>query len=153
MANELPGRDPKWQPPIAIYPLLCLLLFVFLHSLTPADFRIRMGFKRFDPELTLAPLEIWYSIKKWRHILWFALFFPLVRSLFRHHATRKGIFAVLIVSFLIEFEECFTAGRHGRLVDVLPNLIGTLVGAVVWQMVLKIWSNHKWARNSADKDS
>ena len=122
------------QPPLVLYPLLALLVFVFLHSLMPFDPRIRMGIKTFEPELGVSPAEIWYAVKKWRHILWFAIFFPLVRTLFTTRATAKAIGVLFLVTFLIEFEECFVAGRHGRVVDLLPNLIGSAIGATLWTL-------------------
>lgn len=119
----------KWCRACSVYALSFLLVFVFIHSLTPADPRVRIGFKPFEPEFEITWLGIWYAVKKWRHLVWFAIFFPLVRSLYGRNANQRAWAWVFAVSFLIEFEECFVAGRHGRLVDLLPNVIGA---ALAW---------------------
>lgn len=146
MSSDKSGSEPidEFRPPIVWYPIIAMLVFVFFYGLFPSDPRIRMGLKPFEPEFDLSASAIWYSVKKWRHILWFAAFFPLVRSLFKDRANLKAFSAVLLVSFFIELEECFSAGRYGRLTDFLPNLMGAgLSGGLI-----KWWA---WLTGSSSK--
>ena len=121
-----------WRAPLALYAILALVIFVFLHGFMPSDPRIKMGFKTFEADLSITAENLWFAVKKWRHILWFAIFFPVVRSLFKKNATRNAVIAVFAISVAIELEQTVIAGRNCRLVDLIPNLMGTGLGAWVW---------------------
>jgi VanZ family protein len=127
-----------WQPRLEHFALAALLTFVFLHSFMPHDPRVRMGFKTFEVEWALTGKAVWIAVKKWRHVLWFLFFFPLVMRLFERDKTRKALVALIAVTILIELQQTVIAGRHARIVDLLPNLIGAGLGAFL------AWSLRRW---------
>ena len=111
-----------------LHAILALVIFVFLHSFIPFDPRVHMGFKRFEIDWSLDPVSIWKSVSKWKHIVWFAIFFPLVEG--AGPKARRQSWAILLgASLLIELQQTVIAGRHARLLDLLPNLIGAALGA------------------------
>ena len=124
------------RPPAAAYLVAALIAFVIVHSFIPFDLRTRMGFKSFELESGLTPKMILYSVTKWRHIVWFALFFPVIRSLFKERASMKAWWTVLAVSVAIELQQGFIAGRYARATDLLPNVIGASLGWWLWSKLL-----------------
>lgn len=129
--------------PIAGYVFLALIIFVCMHSFLPNDPRTRLGFKDFEIDWSLSPRAIWISAKKWRHVLWFVVAYPIVYSLHSQsqalsRTTRTWLW-ILGVSLLIEAQQTVIAGRFARVTDLVPNVIGAGLG---WVMVM-IWTNSR----------
>ena len=117
-----------------LYAILALVIFVFLDNYIPFDPRVHMGFKRFEIDWSLDPASLLKSLSKWKHVLWFAIFFPLAQG--AGPKARRQSWAILLgMSVLIELQQTVIAGRHARLLDLLPNLIGAALGAWIARKV------------------
>lgn len=133
--------DPKKKA--VLYLLVALLVFVFVHGFVPHDDRVRMGFKSFHFDFSFTAGDVWFSLRKWKHVLWFALFDPALRFVWPRRSQIRPFLITWIVSILIEFQQGFVAGREARLTDILPNLIGASIGFGFFQ----IWSLHSERQN------
>jgi hypothetical protein len=106
-------------------------------------FAVRVGF-RFGPqpcELAInIPLAI-YSLTNYAHIVLFALFFFMTSAQFRIFNWPAFGWAALIniaMGVLVELLEGLTGKGHCRLRDLIPDVAGLLIGAVIvllWQRI------------------
>jgi hypothetical protein len=99
-------------------------------------FPAKVGF-RLSPhacELSFSPSLAAFSLTNYPHIVLFAVFFVLTSAQFRTATPSAFVWAVLVtltMGALVEMAEGITGRGHCRLRDLIPDLAGALLGAVV----------------------
>ena len=99
-------------------------------------FPASLGFRLNPQPCQLAfdmPLAV-HSLTNYKHIVLFTLFFIMTRAQFRTSAWSAFAWAALatmVMGMLIELAEGVTGNGHCRSRDLIPDAVGTVLGAVV----------------------
>ncbi len=105
-------------------------------------FPARVGF-HFRPQSCEMALDVplaLFSLTNWAHIVLFALFFVMTSIQLRASAGARAAWAAaatLVMGVLVELAEALTGKGHCRLRDLVPDVAGIVVGAVLvftWQL-------------------
>src|SRR5512140_3822958 len=127
-------RGARWA-----YAVFIVLAFVWIPART--GFRLHRPPCDFDvtPDFSLA------SLLKYKHVVLFGIFFLMTRvQLARtRYASVIAAAATLAVGVLIELEEGATGTGYCKLVDLLPDALGALVGA----LIARLWNGRRWLQS------
>jgi hypothetical protein len=135
----------------SVFVVLCVLAFLGKRwayftfvVLGILFFPARVGF-RFDPhscECALSWPLVWYSLTKYGHLVRFIIFFLMTCAQVRNYSLRAQLLissgAVLTMGIYVELAEGFTGNGNCRLRDLVPDMAGALIGALVWLTWLKL---------------
>jgi hypothetical protein len=107
-------------------------------------FPARVGF-HFDPhpcECALSWPLVLYSLTKYGHLVRFIIFFLMTCAQVRGYGVRNQLLiasgAVLAMGIYVELAEGFTGDGNCRLRDLVPDMAGAVVGALIWLTWLKL---------------
>ena len=107
-------------------------------------FPARAGF-HFHPKPCECALNVdlaLFSLTNYRHLWRFAIFFLLTAVQVRRYRLRSQLLiaasAVLAMGIYVELAEGVTGIGNCRLRDLVPDMAGALVGAVVWVVYRKL---------------
>lgn len=83
-----------------------------------------------------------YSLRNFLHMIMFAVFFMLtVAQFFRSRRAMVFSFAVcFVMGLLVEIAEGMTGIHHCRMRDLIPDMAGALLGAVIVVLGRAMWS-------------
>ena len=118
-------------------------------SRIPARVRFRLVAPRCDTELTLANARL--SMTKLPHMSLFCGFFVLTLLQFDQlnpRAFRWSLLATAALGLLVELEEGASRTGNCRMTDVLPDVVGATIAAVVVWAIL-IARGRAWTKPSA----
>lgn len=126
-------RDARWA-----YAVFIILAFVWI----PA--RTGFHFHRPNCNLQLTIDLALFAASKYKHIFLFGMFYLMTRvQLGRmRYAMPIAFAATIAVGMLIELEETLTRTGNCNLRDLVPDVIGAVIGEVVW----RIWQGRGTAR-------
>jgi hypothetical protein len=107
-------------------------------------FPARVAF-HFDPhpcECALSWPLVLYSLTKYGHLVRFIIFFLMTCAQVRSYSLRAQLLiasgAVLAMGIYVELAEGFTGNGNCRLRDLVPDMAGALIGALIWLTWLKL---------------
>ena len=138
-----------WLLFLALFVLGILALFGFRWAylgfvvLGLLYFPARVGF-RLDPqpcELTFGLRLAVHSLTNYAHIVMFALFFVMTSAQFR--MTKWSDFAwaatvTIVMGALVEIGEGVSGRGHCRLRDLIPDIVGILLGSLIVVLKMRI---------------
>jgi VanZ like protein len=80
------------------------------------------------------------SLRNVQHLVGFAIFFVLLMAQLPkvRHAIAWSFFATLVMGFLVEIGEGATGIHHCRMRDLIPDMAGACIGAVVVWIVRRL---------------
>jgi hypothetical protein len=107
-------------------------------------FPARAGF-HFHPQPCECALNVplaLFSLTNYKHIALFAVFFSMTSAQIRGARTRTRLLvasgAVLAMGVYVELAEGLTGQGHCRLRDLVPDMAGAAVGAILFFMLRKL---------------
>jgi hypothetical protein len=84
-----------------------------------------------------------YALTKYGHLWRFTIFFLLTAIQVRRYRLRSQLLiataAVLAMGIYVELAEGLTGTGNCRLRDLVPDMAGAAVGAVVWVVYRRLW--------------
>jgi VanZ family protein len=115
-------RGARWA-----YAIFIILAFVWIPART--GFRLHRPPCDFDVTLDFSLS----SLRKYKHVFLFGMFFLMTRVQLRRvrHPSLIAAAATLAMGVLIEVEEGATGTGYCKLVDLLPDALGALIGALI----------------------
>ena len=100
------------------------------------------------------PLAL-FSLTNYKHIVLFAIFFLMTSAQVRSSRSRAQLFvasgAVVAMGICVELAEGLTGKGHCRLRDLVPDLAGAVLGAVLL-MLWKLLQKYRGSSKSANHD-
>ena len=138
----------------SVFVVLCVLAFLgkrwayfTFFVLGILFFPARVGF-RFDPhpcECALSWQLVLFSLTKYGHLVRFVIFFLMTSVQVRGYSARAQYListgAVLAMGIYVELAEGFTGEGGCRLRDLVPDMAGALIGAILllaWSKVRRL---------------
>ena len=79
------------------------------------------------------------SLKNYRHIILFALFFIMTSRQLKPTGWKNFIlsgFITIVLGIYVEFAQWYTGNGHCRLRDLIPDAVGALIGSVIVYFLL-----------------
>ncbi|HAA00944.1 MAG TPA: VanZ family protein [Flavobacteriales bacterium] len=116
-----------------LFPAICWALLIFLLCIAPSD--------------QLPDTSIWdfISFDKVAHLFIFSVFSLLIivglrrqysYSALRYHAKRVAFLAASVYGVIIEFiQQVMNSGRHFEWMDVVADVIGSLLGITLFRII------------------
>ena len=118
-------RGARWA-----YAVFIILAFVWI----PA--RTGFHFQRPNCNLQLTLDFALFAARKYKHIFLFGMFYLMTRVQLgrKRYAMPIAFAATIAIGMLIELEETLTRTGNCNLRDLVPDVIGALIGEVVWRI-------------------
>ena len=129
------SKKDKLKAIILIILTLCVVAFIFMHSLTPATLSAEESGAVTDWLTNLIPFQLTdHIVRKMAHMFVFCVLQIIVFSLFRALKmpfAKAAVFSILAVfgyACLDEFHQLFVDGRSGQFTDVMIDTFGGIIG-------------------------
>jgi len=112
------------------YAIFIILAFVWIQA------RTGFHFHRPDCNLQLTLDLALFAARKYKHLFLFGMFYLMTRvQLGRtRYAMPIAAAATIAVGMLIELEETLTRTGNCNLRDLVPDVLGAMIGEVVWRI-------------------
>ena len=121
----------KWLPLI----VLTFLAMVF----EPIRSGFQLESQACEWKTELATLKL--ALLNFRHVISFGILTLVAAATFKQNQTITVAIAVFMFSAFLEFEQSFFSSGHCRLWDLIPNICGIGIAAILIIVVRKLSSN------------